>query len=67
MMSGTKIGLPKGTILATAKSIKCKELIMKHSKDFGGTLDDPEVITLCSCSKNSYYKYKRQLKVSSQI
>lgn len=67
MMNGIRIGLPKGTILTTAKSIKCKELIMKHSKDFGGTLDDPEVITLCSCSKNSYYKYKRQLKVSSQI
>ena len=60
--NGIRIGLPKGTILTTAKSIKCKEIIMKHSKDFGGTLEDPDVITLCACSKNSYYKYKKELK-----
>ena len=36
----------------------------KHSKDFGGTLDDHDVIKLCSCSRNSYYKYKRELKIS---
>lgn len=64
--NGTRIGLPKGTVLTTAKSIKCKEIIMKHSKDFGGTLEDPDVITLCSCSKNSYYKYKKELKLKPQ-
>ena len=64
--NGIKIGLPKGSTLTTAKSIKCKDIIMKHSKDFGGSLDDPDVITLCACSKNSYYKYKRQLKLSAQ-
>ena len=64
--NGTKIGLPKGTTLVTAKSIKCKEIILKHSKDFGGSLDDPDVITLCACSINSYYKYKRQLKLSTK-
>lgn len=64
--NGIKIGLPKGTTLTTAKSIKCKDIIMKHSKDFGGSLDDPDVITLCACSKNSYYKYKRQIKLSTQ-
>lgn len=64
--NGKRIGLPKGTTLTTAKSIKCKEIILKHSKDFGGTLEDPDVITLCSCSKNSYYKYKRQLKFSNK-
>ena len=64
--NGTKIGLPKGATLVTAKSIKCKEIILKHSKDFGGSLEDPDVITLCSCSINSYYKYKRQLKQSSR-
>lgn len=63
--NGTRIGLPKGTVLTTAKSIKCKEIILKHSKDFGGTLEDPDVITLCSCSKNSYYKYKKELKLKS--
>ena len=34
----------------------------KHSKDFGGSLEDPDVVKLCGCSRNSYYKYKRELK-----
>ena len=63
--NGTKIGLSKGTILITKKSIDCKAIILKHSKDFGGTLDDPEVIKLCGCSRNSYYKYKRKLKTTA--
>ena len=60
--NGVKIGLPKGTTLETKKSLYCKAIIQKHSKDFGGTLDDPDVIKLCGCSRNSYYKYKRELK-----
>ena len=60
--NGTKVGINKGTKLITDKSIKCKEIIKKHSKDFNGTLEDPDVIKLCGCSKNSYYKYKRELK-----
>lgn len=60
--NGTKVGISKGTKLITDKSIKCKEIIKKHSKDFNGTLEDPDVIKLCGCSKNSYYKYKRELK-----
>ena len=60
--NGTKIGLSKGTSLTTKKSLHCKVIIQKHSKDFGGTLEDPDVIKLCGCSRNSYYKYKRELK-----
>ena len=60
--NGTHIGLPKGTTLTTKKSVECKAIIKKHSKDFGGSLDDPDVIKLCGCSRNSYYKYKRSLK-----
>ena len=60
--NGTRIGLEKGTVLVTAKSIQCKEIIQKHSKDFGGTLDDSEVMLLCKISRNSYYKYKKELK-----
>ena len=61
--NGIQIGLQKGTTLITKKSIQCKEIIKKHSRDFGGSLDDPDVITLCGCSRNSYYKYKREIKV----
>ena len=60
--NGTRIGLSKGTTLTTKKSIQCKTIIKKHSIDFGGTLDDPDVIKLCGCSRNSYYKYKREIK-----
>ena len=44
------------------KSLHCKAIILKHSKDFGGSLEDPEVIKLCGCSRNSYYKYKKEIK-----
>ena len=57
--TGTSIGLAKGSTLTTKKSIGCKSIIKKHSKDFGGSLEDSEVIKLCGCSRNSYCKYKR--------
>lgn len=63
--NGKKIGLEKGTKLVTAKSIQCKEIIKKHAIDFGGTLADSEVMLLCKISRNSYYKYKRELKAQT--
>ena len=63
--NGKKIGLSKGTTLITNKSIECKELIKKHAIEFGGMLNDSEVMTLCKVSRNSYYKYKRELKEQS--
>ena len=60
--NGTQIGLTKGTTLTTKKSLECIAIIKKHSKDLGGTLEDPDVIKLCGCSRNSYYKYKREIK-----
>ena len=60
--NGVKIGLTKGSTLTTKKSVECKTIIQKHSKDFGGSLEDPDVIKLCGCSRNSYYKYKREAK-----
>ena len=65
--NGVKIGLFKGTTLTTKKSIECKAIIQKHSKDFGGSLEDPDVIKLCGCSRNSYYKYKKAVKESSPV
>ena len=62
---GTKIGLTKGTKLVTKKEISCKAIIKKHDKDFGGSLNDIEVMKLCGCSENSYYKYKKIIKSSN--
>lgn len=50
-------------MLVTEKSIKSKEIIKKHAVDFGGTLSDKEVMTLCKISRNSFYKYKKELKI----
>lgn len=60
-LNGKQIGLEKGTKLTTKKSIQAKEDIIKYSKDFKGTLKDAEVIKLCGISRNSYYKYKKEL------
>jgi DNA invertase Pin-like site-specific DNA recombinase len=60
--AGKKIGITKGAKLTTKRSIECKEIIKKHSKDFDGTLGDKDVTKLCGCSRNSYYKFKKALK-----
>ena len=56
---GKVFGMPKGAKIITKKESFCKDLIQKHSKDFGGSLEDRELIKLCGCSRNSFYKYKR--------
>ena len=60
--NGVKIGLPQGTTLTTKKALECIAIIKKHSKDLGGSLEDPDVIKLCGYSRNSYYKYKKEAK-----
>jgi DNA invertase Pin-like site-specific DNA recombinase len=57
-----KYGLEEGRKLTTKKSVSAKEVILKHSKDFNGTLADPDVIKLAGISRNSFYKYKAELK-----
>ena len=51
--NGVKIGLPQGTPLTTKKALECMAIIKKHSKDFDGTLEDPDVMKLCGCSRSS--------------
>ena len=65
--NGVKVGITKGTTLTTKKSTECKKIISKHSKDFGGTLTDLDVIKLCGCSRQSYYKYKAEIKRADSI
>ena len=60
-LNGKQIGQVKGAKLTTKKSIEAKEIILKHSKDFKGTLGDADVMKLCGISRNSYYKYKKEL------
>lgn len=60
-LNGKQIGNVKGTKLTTKKSLKAKEDIKKYSKDFNGTLSDVDVIKLIGISRNSYYKYKKEI------
>ena len=60
-LNGKQIGQPKGAKLTTKKSNAAKQIIKQHAKEFGGSLSDPEVIKLAGISRNSYYKYKREL------
>lgn len=64
-INGKQIGQLKGAKLTTKKSLIAKEIIKKHSIDFAGSLEDSEVIKLAGISRNSFYKYKRELKEES--
>lgn len=60
-LNGKQIGQQKGRELVTKKSIHAKEQIQKYSKDFDGTLKDVDIMKLIGISRNSYYKYKKQI------
>lgn len=62
-LNGKQIGQKPGSKLNIKKKAPAKELIIKHSKDFNGTLSDGDCIKLIGISRNTYYKYKRELKV----
>lgn len=59
---GKQVGRAKGVKVETKKCKAAKDIIKKHSKSFDGTLDDADVIKLAGISRNSYYKYKAQIK-----
>jgi len=62
-LQGKQIGAVKGRQLVTKKSIAAKEVIKKHNVDFGGGLSDAETIRQAGISRNSFYKYKKELHV----
>lgn len=55
-------GAKPGEKLTTRKSTAAKEVIRQHSKDFDGTLADTECMKLAGISRNSFYKYKSELR-----
>ena len=59
--AGKQIGAVPGKKLETKKSRAAKAVIRRHSKAFGGTLSDAECMRLCGVSRNTFYKYKREL------
>ena len=61
-LNGKQIGAVKGKKLVTKKSVSVKKEILKHAKAFGGSLTDAECIKLTGIARNTYYKYKRELR-----
>ena len=66
-LNGKQIGQKEGAKLTTKKSVASKEIILKHSKDFNGTLADADVMKLTGLARNTYYKYKKELKEEQGI
>ena len=61
-LNGKQVGRKKGVGFETQKSKATKEKIRIHCKAFGGTLDDVECMKLTGLARNTYYKYKRQIR-----
>lgn len=61
-LNGKQIGQRIGSTLHVKKKGPAKEKILKYSKDFNGSLSDQECIKLVGVSRNTYYKYKKELK-----
>lgn len=59
---GKQVGRAAGSRIETKKAKAAKEVILKHSKTFGGNLADDEVQKLAGVSRNTYYKLKAELK-----
>lgn len=60
-LNGKQIGQKPGNKLFVKKEAPSKEKIRKYSKSFDGTLSDSECIKLIGISRNTYYKYKKEL------
>ena len=61
-MQGRVGGLKKGAKITVKKAEPAKEIIRKHSRDFEGTLTDAECMKLAGVARNTYYKYKAEIK-----
>lgn len=64
-LNGKQIGQVAGRKLSVKKALPSKEQIQKYSKDFDGSLSDAECIKLIGIARNTYYKYKKELRESS--
>lgn len=60
-LNGRQIGQQPGRKL-NIKNLPLQGADQKYSRDFGGTLTDAECIKLIGIARNTYYKYKRELR-----
>lgn len=61
-LNGKQIGRKQGDTYITKKEKHCRDIILNKSKDFNGSNTDIELMAILGISRNSYYKYKNNLK-----
>ena len=62
--SGEKISAARsGKTYTTTKAKTCKAQIAELSRDFDGVLTDAEVMRYVKVARNTYYKYKNEIKI----
>lgn len=61
-LAGKQIGGVSGRKLNVKKAAPSKKLIKRYSRDFDGSLSDAECIKLIGIARNTYYRYKAQLR-----
>lgn len=60
-LNGKQIGRARGSKVITKKSLEMKDRIRKMSRDFDGNMSDKEILEILDLSRNTYYKYKREM------
>ena len=61
-LNGKQIGRATGSKVTTKKSVEMKDKILKMAKEFGGNMTDKEVIETLKLARNTYFKYKREIR-----
>lgn len=61
-LNGKQIGRAIESKITTKKSVEMKEKIVKMSKDFNGSMTDKEIIEVLGIARNTFYKYKKQIR-----
>lgn len=59
---GKQVGRAQGVKIETKKAKECKARITELSKDFNGSNTDVEVMAILGIARNTYYKYKAEIK-----
>ena len=62
MAAGKQVGRAAGVTVETKKAIEMKKKIRQMSKDFDGCMSDKDCMETLKLARNTYYKYKKQIK-----
>lgn len=64
--NGKQIGSVKGVKKNTKRGQEIKAFIKEYAIDFGGQMQDKDIMDWKSIGRNTYYKYKKELLVEAQ-